>query len=681
MKRYGVVFCFITVIMFTFGLSLQAGSAWIDSKTIETVKDTLLKMHGEQNRSRIERGIQQTALFWKEEDGSPEEFAAFCQENFIASPEALDTNFKRLETYTEILGGYFTEMSVDLNQYLSLDWGEILPIDRAFGEFNPAAHVFEDFFSSKIAFSILLNFPYYTLEEKTKLGDSWSRKEWAYAREGDLFTSRIPAAIQQEITQKITQADVYISQYNIYMGTLIDAQKNTYFPADLKLISHWDIRDEIKARYKDPKGLFKQKMIYKVMERIIEQSIPQIVIDSPKYLWDPFTNKTYEKESGQEIIATPEPDTRYKHLLDMFNAVKKADAYNPYFSNFIQRKFQSDREILEADVEALFKELISSPEAKKVARLIQKRLKRQLQPFDIWYNGFKSGLTIPEEELNKIAAQKYPGLEAFRVGIGDILVKLGFPRERAEFIAPLIRVDPARGSGHCAGASMKTAKVRLRTRIPKSGMDYKGFNTAMHELGHAVESTLNLQGSDYYILGDVPNTAFTEAFAFVFGDRDLDILGLARDNTNDKYLKALDIFWNAYEIMGVALVDMKTWNWMYKNPTASPSQLKNAVISFAKEIWNQYYAPVFNVKDQTLLAIYSHMLESPLYLPDYPLGHVIQFQIENYLEGKIVGKEMERMCAAGEIIPQLWMKNAVGANISVKPLLEAVNQALKHISK
>jgi len=46
-----------------------------------------------------------------------------------------------------------------------------------------------------------------------------------------------------------------------------------------------------------------------------------------------------------------------------------------------------------------------------------------------------------------------------------------------------------------------------------------------------------------------------------------------------------------------------------------------------------------------------------------------------------IGKEMERMCAAGKIVPQLWMKNAVGSNISVKPLLEAVKEALKHISK
>jgi hypothetical protein len=332
-------------------------------------------------------------------------------------------------------------------------------------------------------------------------------------------------------------------------------------------------------------------------------------------------------------------------------------------------------------VEKLFEELLSSREAKKVGRLIRKRLKRKLLPFDIWYNGFRGGLSMPEEELDKIVARKYPNLEAFKSGIYDILLKLGFPGDRAKFIAPLIRVDPARGSGHCTGAAMKTAKVRLRTRVPKDGMDYKGFCTAMHELGHAVESTLNLQYTDYYVLGSVPNNTFSEAFAFMFQDRDLEILGIQKDKSIAKHLQAIDIFWNTYECMGISLVDMKTWNWLYENPNASAAELKKAIISFAKEIWNLYYAPVFGVKDQTILAVYSHMINAPLYLPVYSLGYLIQFQIESYLEGKVVGKEMVRMCASGNIIPQLWMKNAVGEKISVKPLLNAVNEALKVIKK
>jgi hypothetical protein len=671
--------CMVCFFIFSTGVQAETGKGFIDQNTVDTVKEALLQEHGESNRFRIERGVEQAARFWKEEDGSAEMFAKFCKENFVGAPDMLDMNFKRLEMYGEILNGYFSEMIVDLKQPLELDWGPVLPIDAAFGEFDPSAHLMDDLFENKIAFTILLNFPHYTLEEKTRQGETWSRKEWAYSRIGDRIMSRIPAAVGQEISASLTQAEAYIAEYNICMGNLIDEKGNTYFPADMKLISHWGIRDELKARYNDPNGLFKQKMIYKVMERIIFQEIPGIVIDNPGYRWNPFTNKVFEK--GKEIEANVEPDTRYRYFLNTFKALRKADPYYPYHATHIKRTFEVEREIPEAEVEALFKELLSSAEVKKAAQLIRKRLKRELYPFDIWYPGFKGNISISEEELDKITAEKYPDIEAFEKGIAGILVKLGFAEEKAKIIASKIQVNPARGIGHCYGAEMRSAGSRLRTRVPKGGLNYKGFNIAVHELGHAVEQTLTLQDIDYYSLHGVPNTAFTEAFAYVFQDRDLEMLGIKHDDPDEQYLKNLDIFWSAYEIMGVGLVDMKAWNWMYNHPDASPAELKQAVISIAREVWNQYYAPIFKVKDQPILAIYSHMIDSALYLPDYPLGYVIQFQIEKYLEGKNVGKEMARMCASGTIIPQLWMKHAVGSGISVKPLLEAVNEALKHIKK
>jgi len=37
---------------------------------------------------------------------------------------------------------------------------------------------------------------------------------------GDSFTSRVPATIQQDVSRTTTEADAYISDYNIYMGKL-----------------------------------------------------------------------------------------------------------------------------------------------------------------------------------------------------------------------------------------------------------------------------------------------------------------------------------------------------------------------------------------------------------------------------------------------------------------------------
>ncbi|MCP4150245.1 MAG: hypothetical protein GY757_21030 [bacterium] len=676
MKKFAVVLFLTVFVMFTFA---AAAEQFIDKATIDNVTGALLKKHGEQNKFRIETGVKQAAKLWTEKDGSKEVFAGLCQQYFISSPELLEKNFKRMETNSEVLAGYFTEMIVDLKLPLSLDMGEILPLDMAFGQFNPAAHIEEDMFDSKLAFFSLLNFPHYSLEEKNKLGPKWTRKEWAYARRGDGFTSRTPSKINQDVSAITTMSRSYINSYNVFMGKLVDEKQKTYFPEKLKLISHWGLRDEIRGRYNDPEGLFKQEMIYKVMERIIAQEIPKEVINKKDHQWNPYTNKLFK--DGKEVKGTPETDVRYARFIKNFQALKKYDPYNPYLPSHIKRSFEAGRELTEEEVEALFVELLSSKEAMLVADLLRKRFKRELKPFDIWYEGFKGNTSVSEEELNKIVSKKYPNLEAFRKGIPEIMVKLGFAQEKADFVGSKIRVDPARGAGHCAGAAKKDFSARLRTRVPKGGMDYKGYNTAMHELGHAVEQTLTLQDIDYYSLNGVPNTAFTEAFAFVFQDRDLEVLGLKKKAPEDKHLKALSIFWNAYEIMGVSLVDMKIWRWLYENPNATPVQLKEKMLTVSKEIWNKYFAPVFKVKDQTLLGIYSHMISNPLYLPNYPIGHVIQFQIEEYLEGKNLAKEMQRMLAAGSIIPQQWMRNAVNSEISVKPLLKAVREAVKHIKK
>jgi oligoendopeptidase F len=181
------------------------------------------------------------------------------------------------------------------------------------------------------------------------------------------------------------------------------------------------------------------------------------------------------------------------------------------------------------------------------------------------------------------------------------------------------------------------------------------------------------------MLRGVPNTAFTEAVAFLFQANDLKLLGQGNPSNIEEAeaLAALDNCWSAYEIMGVSLLDMYVWQWMYENPDCNPKELQQAVERIAIEVWNNYYYPIFGVKDSPILAIYSHMITSPLYLANYPVGHLIEFQIEQYVKDKQFADEITRMLVQGQIIPQEWMKGAVGTEISGKPTLEAVNQALK----
>ncbi|MDD2315268.1 MAG: hypothetical protein PHS25_06380 [Proteiniphilum sp.] len=659
--------------------SMQTAS-FIPDLSVNEVIAQLKDSVGEDHTFRIERGVRQVADLWQEQDGTVDDFAQFCTTSFVADKEGLASLFATLERNFEVISGYYHKMDVELKIPLQLVGPDITPVDMQFGSYNASAHLTDDLYDNKIAFLTALNFPFYSLEEKTELGEQWSREEWAYARMGDRFISRVPAAIQQDISRTVTEADAYISDYNIFMGKLRNEQGEQLFPDGMKLISHWGLRDELKSNYADPeRGLEKQRMIYKVMQRIVDQSIPLQVINNDSPTWIPETNEL--TENGQTITATPEDIRRYEVFLKNFQAMRKLDAYSPHYPTQLVRAFDGTMEVPQKDVEELFKGLLSSPQVKEVASFIASRLGRELEPFDIWYNGFRAGGGIPEEDLTAITSKKYPDTQALERDLPNILVKLGWNPEKAKEITALITVDNSRGAGHAWGAEMRNDVARLRTRIGEDGMDYKGYNIAVHEFGHNVEQTITMNDVDYYMLNGVPNTAFTEAVAFLFQKRDLELLGLKNPNPEDAYYLALDNFWSSYEIMGVSLVDIQVWEWLYAHPDATPAQLKEAVIRIAKEVWNSYYADVLGGEDEMLLGIYSHMIDYPLYLPNYPMGHLIAFQIEQQVRGKNMAMEIDRMFTQGRIIPQRWMKKGVGSPISIDPLLNATREALQALDK
>ena len=646
----------------------------IDNNMITQTIDSLLNKHGDQHRLRIEKGVQQMAVLWQEADGSAGDFYDFCQKHFISEEKELKLFFEKYQRNIEVLWGNYNRISIDLKLALHLDMGEIQDIDMRFGSYNPAAHLTEDFFANQIAFNVALNFPFYSLQDKEALSKDWSRLDWAYARMGDIYTSRIPAALIQNVSETTTRASTYIYDYNIFVGKLLDNKNKQFFPEDMMLISHWGLRDELKANYENEEGLEKQQIIYEVMKHIILQTIPANVINNNEYQWNPISNEVLK--DGKKVDFSPEDNVRYQYLLDNFLAMKEIDAYSPHFPTYSLRKFEEDMEIAEKELEHLFIELCSSPQVREVAALIKKRLGRDLKAYDIWYDGFKARSSIPQEKLDKIVKERYPDKDAFEKDLPQILIKLGFAPEKADFLSSKIAVDASRGAGHAWGAAMKSEKARLRTRIGEDGMNYKGYNIAMHEFGHNVEQTITLQDVDNYILRRVPNTAFTEALAFIFQKRDLQVLGIKDNDPMKEHLETLDVFWSTYEIMGVSLVDMYVWRWMYDNPDATAEQLKKAVIDIATDVWNKYYAEAFGIKDEPVLAIYSHMIYTPLYLSAYPLGHLIEFQIEQHIAGKNFADEIYRIFTPGRITPQAWMKNAVGMEISVKPLLTAVDKAL-----
>ena len=675
------------------GAAPQGGQTIVTPATIQKLTAELTTKYGESERSRIERGLNQAARFWRKEDGNEADFAEVARAQIAQDSTVHNALFARMEFALESLDGHMNEIGRDFRRQSDLDIGEIYPFDEILAGYDPAAHVNDDFFSNRLAFAVLLNFPVTTLAERLTEGESWSRRQWAEARLAERFSRRVPADVNLAIADARAGADRYIARYNIWTHHLVDAKGQRLFPAKQRLLSHWNLRDQIKADYTDKKdGLARQRQIAQVCDRIVTQTIPNLVVDNPHVDWDPVTNavkisavKDFDAATPPDMKLTnaPEPDTRYATLLSTFEAARKADPYSPLAPTLIDRRFNDDRQIPEAQVRAMLEAVLSSPLVPKVAALIESRLGRPLEPFDVWYDGFRPRGSNTEEQLDAIVRKRYPTAEAYKADIPNLLMQLGFSKEKADYLAAHIVVDPARGSGHALGAQRRADQAHLRTRVEKDGMNFKGFNIAVHEMGHNVEQTFSLNDIDSTLLQGVPNTAFTEALAFVFQAHDLELLGLAKPDAKTQALKTLNDFWATYEIAGVALVDMGVWHWMYDHPDATPAQLKEATLQICRDLWNKYYAPVFKKKDVVLtLGIYSHMIDAFLYLPDYPIGHLIAFQIEQQIaKSRNLGTEFERMAKIGNVAPDIWMKEATGAPVGAQALLAATERALVTAAK
>jgi hypothetical protein len=664
-------------------------------ETIQKLENELVAKYGETQRVRAQRGIRQVAQFWRAEDGDEAAFENVVRTHFAGDQQTLDALFNRLQFVFESIGGHMTEVARDLQWQSDLDLGPVYPFDELLAGYAPGAHINDDFFANKVAFVVLLNFPITTLEDRLTQGENWSRRQWAEAALGLYFSKRIPSAVNLEVGKTSAEASQYVATYNIWMHHLVDEKGARLFPAKMRLLEHWNLRDEIKANYSIPakEGLPKQRAIQRVLERIVDQSIPEAVVDNPNVDWNPYTNAvkpaTVDDAEEGEGRAAPanltnarEPDTRYAKILQTYRASKLIDPYSPTAPTHIRRSFEEGRQMLESRVQAMLEEVVSSPLVARTGKLIEQRLGRKLEPFDIWYNGFKARGAYSEAELDTITRKRYPTAAAYKADMANLLVNLGFTKERADYLAANIEVDPARGSGHALGSGRRGDNPRLRTRVGKEGMDYKGFNIAVHEMGHNVEQVFSLKDIDHYILSGVPNTAFTEALAFVFQHKDLELLGLSTPTAESRALQTLDSFWGTYEIAGAALVEMAMWHWMYDHPDATPEQLRNATVQIAKDVWNKYYAPVFNKRDVVLLGVYAHMVNNFLYLPNYPIGHLIAFQIEEHIAAKgNLGAEFERMSRFGSLPPDMWMKNATGAPVGAAALLQATTRALDVVKK
>ncbi|HXN14790.1 MAG TPA: hypothetical protein VN878_00350, partial [Usitatibacter sp.] len=263
-------FCMLVLMLGCLPTFAPAQSSGI-TETMTTLERELVAKHGEAQRARIARGLAQVAKFWRQDDagtggdGDKAALAAFVRGNYAGNDVTRDALFSRMEFAFESLDGHLLEIERDFRRQSDLDVGPIWPFDEILAAYDPFAHLSDDMFANKLAFVILLNFPLTSLEERLEKGEAWTRREWADTRLAERFSKRIPAAVKLARAKASAEAAQYIAGYNVWMHHVVDSNGTRLFPSKLRLLSHWNLRDEIRADYADPKGgLAKQRAIAKV---------------------------------------------------------------------------------------------------------------------------------------------------------------------------------------------------------------------------------------------------------------------------------------------------------------------------------------------------------------------------------------------------------------------------------
>ena len=221
---------YFSVIIFLVFVSLNSFGQEIFKNTLQDdvaqVTEKLKTKYGEENSERIVRGVRHLSDLWFEENGNGDDFQEFCLKQFIPSGPELDHALNIAEQQFSAINGYRRELSLALDYPLVTMTRPITELDRLFSD----SKITIDFFKSKLALAIALNFPYYTNEEKDEFGAKWSRKKWAMVRLGDKFDFRSDPDKEPDTMPIPDALRDYTTRYILSMDHVVSPELEVLFP-------------------------------------------------------------------------------------------------------------------------------------------------------------------------------------------------------------------------------------------------------------------------------------------------------------------------------------------------------------------------------------------------------------------------------------------------------------------
>ncbi|MDA1105227.1 MAG: hypothetical protein O2855_01370 [Planctomycetota bacterium] len=639
----------------------------------------LVARFGESQRHRLERGIRQVNDAWTPADGSEQEKLDFIVSHFVPEGGDLERLRQRLETALEQISGHLYEMRRTLRRWSDLRGDDMPGIDDILAMFDPAPDLSEQVYQQRLAFLALLNFPKRDLGTMLAQGGKWTVSDWVEARIVQSFGPRIPKALSDKARAVGHRANQFVNGFHVPVEAVV-ADGKRWLPAGRALIAHWLIREEVKAQYGDAPAIAlpRQRALMHVMRHHIEGTVPVAVMDGTDTSnWDPAANSLGgEAVAGSACFGL----ARYERWLEQFHLAREFDRHHPDHPTAIARKFELAREVPESEVEALLVSLLEHPVRRELASFLARKIGRPLESFDVYFEDFAEAR--PAAEMNAAVTARFPDEKSFQAALPAVLRGLGWSADDADFLGSRVQVEICKGAGHAMRPAMGQFGAWLRTsRLPEC-LGWDGFDTAMHELGHNLEQLCSCYYAPSPALRGVPNTACTEAFAFLYQSLGRRVLGLATsdDEQRDFDLEAVNTLQATAQIAGPGLMELHVWRWLYTHPDANADALRAEVLRLADEIWARYFARDFGPDPYRLSAAYQHMIAHPLYLPDYALGHIISHQIRSHMRGRDLATETKRITSQGRLTPDVWMRGAVGAPISVMALCDDAARALGRLA-
>ncbi|MHC1733893.1 MAG: hypothetical protein AB9888_17920 [Bacteroidales bacterium] len=660
------------------GLCYSQEKNTVSSEEISSIKSELKSIHGIETANRIEKGVSQLAQIWDFSDDNAARFREFCIENFLSDAE-LNENLPRIAENLILTGGSLSVIRSKMNEPFAFTDVKELHADRFFRKAVPSYNPY----TSELAYFLKLNFPEWSLDEKRQMSTAWDRNQWIMNAIGGYYPGR---EVERNATLASKQSEFrrYIDNYFFDMHRIMDAKGNYPFSEVISLHCHRGLRDNTKEEYTKEGGFERQKLTGVVLEKVFTGEVPVNFLTDKNTRWNPSKNELYTIE-GKKLKRiseyTCEDDLRYEGLKNLFNIEQAVDSAYGNGSTYITRTFENANLTVD-ETEKIIVDILESPLAAEVSRLVQRRLNRKLHPFDVWYSGFQEQSYYSAEYLDSLTRARYPDPGSLEDNIKDILMKMGFPEEEAFTVGASVNVHSVVSGGYSDQPPVQGGKALLTTMFGERGLDYKGYRVAMHELGHVVCGVYSTLYADNFLLAGVPTGGITEGFAEVFAYKNIEGLGLFPYSEQEKkHLLALATYWYLYEMGGNALTEIRTWKWMYNNPDATVDELKNAVLGISAGIWNNYFSENFGgARDCSILSVYNHFITGDLYLFNYFIGGIVSYQLADAFERDELAPGLKESCREGATLPELWMQKAVGSGFSLDPLLNGVSSAVEYYS-